>query len=385
MLSSMHGQTLAVAAVSKTFGATPALDDVSFTVAPGEILAVTGPSGSGKTTLCRVVSGLEESDAGTVALGGQDVTRMPSGQRRVAFVFESYALYPQLSVFDNVASPLRGPNASRSSRPVHEAINPVLELLEIPHLASRYPSELSGGQKQRVALARALVQRPSLFLLDEPIAHLDAKLRHKLRHEIRHMLKERSSPTIWTTPDGLEALSVADRVAVIQGGRLEQVGTPEEVWLAPASLRVARLIGDPPMNLIAGRLSGGVGDPLFECPSFAMRVHAPRLAHNIADVVLGVRPDRIELHPPSANATLAGEIYSHEPFGKYAVVSVRHGHGLIKIKTSSFDPLPIGAPIGVTIDPTGISIFDAQTERLVASAPPAWGNGATAETKRGTR
>ena len=364
-------QGLGLSAIGKRFGETRALEDVSLAVAAGEILALTGPSGSGKTTLCRIIGGLEQPDAGVVTLGGLDVTPAPCGRRRVAFVFESYALYPQLSVFDNVASPLRAPNAERGPQRIQGRIAPVLELLEIAHLAQRLPGELSGGQKQRVALARALVQSPSLFLLDEPIAHLDAKLRHKLRGEVRRRLKERPCPTIWATPDGLEALSVADRVAVIHDGRLEQIGTPEEVWLRPASLQVARLLGDPPMNLISGRVTGGANGPLFECASFSLSAPALSRMRREQEVVLGVRPDMIALHAPDARGTMQGEIYSHEPFGKYAIVTVRHREGLIKVKSGSSEPLPIGAPVGLTIDHGSATIFDARTKRLVASAPPA--------------
>jgi ABC-type sugar transport system ATPase subunit len=298
---------------------------------------------------------------------------MPGGRRRVAFMFESYALYPQLSVFDNVASPLRAPNAEARPGSLDEAILPMLELLEIAALAHRLPGELSGGQKQRVGLARALVQNPSLFLLDEPIAHLDAKLRHKLRGEIRLQLKGRSRPTIWTTPDGLEALSVADRVAVIHDGRIEQIAAPDEIWLRPATLQVARLLGDPPMNLIPGRLSGGPNGPVFECASFSLPVPALGALARDKQVVLGVRPDMIALHAPETRGTTAAEVYSHEPFGKYAIVTVRQAEGLIKIKSGSSDPLAIGAPVGLSIDPGTVTAFDALTERLVASAPSASG------------
>jgi multiple sugar transport system ATP-binding protein len=372
-MAELPGHGLVVSGIGKRFGETRALDEVSFTVAPGEILALTGPSGSGKTTVCRVLAGLDETDAGMIALDGRDVTRMPAGRRRVAFMFESYALYPQLSVFDNVASPLRAPNAEARSGNLDEAILPMLELLEIAALAQRLPGELSGGQKQRVGLARALVQKPSLFLLDEPIAHLDAKLRHKLRGEIRLQLKERCCPTIWTTPDGLEALSVADRVAVIHNGRIEQIAVPDEIWLRPATLQVARLLGDPPMNLIPGRVSGGPDGSVFECASFSLPVPALSGLARGKEVVLGVRPDMIALHAPEARGTTTAEVYSHEPFGKYAIVTVRQAEGLIKIKSGSSDPLAIGAPVGLSIDPGTVTVFDALTERLVASAPSASG------------
>jgi multiple sugar transport system ATP-binding protein len=374
---------LELSGISKSFGRVRALHDVSLLVAAGDILAVTGPSGAGKSTLCRIVSGLEPPDVGRVLLGGRDVTALPCGRRRAAFMFESYALYPQRSVLENVASPLKAPNARAAFRGREQEIDPVLDLLEISHLANRYPAELSGGQKQRVALARALVQRPSIFLLDEPIAHLDAKLKHRLRGDIRQRLKERASPTIWTTPDGLEALSVGDWVAVIHGGRLEQIGRPEDIWFRPATVQVARLIGDPPMNLVQGRIFGAPAGARFDCPSFSIPL--PGFSSRAGPgAVLGVRPDMISLHDPGREGTMVGEIYSHEPFGKYAIVTVRGPDTLLKIKTTSTHPMPIGSAIGLTVDQSRVSVFDAETGRLVASETGVNVRSATAGINGGT-
>ena len=237
--------------VSKTFAAVRALDSVSLAARAGELLAITGPSGAGKTTLCRIIAGLETPDAGVCRIAGRDVASVPAAARRVAYMFESYALYPHLTVRENVMSPLIAPNGRGTDI---GGVDVLLDFLEIRHLSARLPAELSGGQKQRVALARTLVQRPAVTLLDEPISHLDAKLRHKLRSEIRRIVTSRPSPTLWCTPDAMEALSVADRVAVIDAGRIEQIATPEELWRRPATVRVARLVGDPPMNLLPGRV-----------------------------------------------------------------------------------------------------------------------------------
>jgi ABC-type sugar transport system ATPase subunit len=371
-----------VRAIGKSFRQT-VLDDVSVDVAPGEILALTGPSGAGKTTLSRIVAGLERPDEGAVFFGGADASGVPAGRRRVAFLFESYALYPHLTVRQNAMSPLLAPHALGLDRARMDAaamtrrVDEVLELLEIRHLDARLPGALSGGQKQRVALARTLVQTPSLFLLDEPISHLDAKLRHKLRGEIRRRLAAQSSPTIWVTPDGLEALSVGDRVAVIDHGRIEQVGTPEEIWLRPASTRVARLLGDPPMNLIEGSIRQDSDTLSFTRREMTLPLPdslraAVRRAKS-ADVVLGVRPDGLRIVQQDSPGAARAEIYSNEPFGKHAVVTIDLGGLLAKVKTSMaaahFEGTPdgsgIGLPVGVALPQDGLTMFEKATGRAI--------------------
>lgn len=368
------GKGLVARSIHKTFQA-EVLANIGFDVAPGELLALTGPSGAGKTTLCRILAGLEHPNAGSISLGGNDLVPLPAGRRGVAFMFESYALYPHLTVRENALSPLLalgGSSQAGNDRRVTE----MLELLEISHLAERLPGALSGGQKQRVALARTLVQEPTLFLLDEPISHLDAKLRHKLRGEIRRRLSAQPAPVIWATPDGMEALSVGDRVAVIANGRIEQIGTPEDVWLHPASVQVARLLGDPPMNLLPGKLQSD-GDAIhFQCHRFRLEL-SPRLARIAGslkgdEAYLGARPDAVTLTPVDAPGAVLAEIYTCEPFGKHTIVTVDLGGSLLKLKAPAQDAMrvgdKIGQKVGLAFSPDGLMLFDAATGRAQPEA-----------------
>ncbi|MCB4769318.1 ABC transporter ATP-binding protein [Ancylobacter sp. Lp-2] len=352
------------------------LAEIGIEVKPGELLALTGPSGAGKTTFCRILAGLERPDAGAVELGGRAMAEVPAGQRGVALMFESYALYPHLTVRGNALSPLQAPGGRLSPADADKRVDEVLELLEIRHLHERLPGALSGGQKQRVALARLLVQSPSLYLLDEPISHLDAKLRHKLRGEIRRRLSGLPVPTIWSTPDGMEALSVGDRVAVIDHGRLEQLGTPEEIWLRPASTRVAKLLGDPPMNLIDGELSRENGAVVFTRRALKVTLTGAlaRAAERAsgAGVTLGVRPDAIGFAAPDAPDAVPAEVYSNEPFGKHAIVTIDLGSLLAKVKTSMAQSEALGADggigrsVGLTFPVEGMVLFDGATGRALS-------------------
>jgi ABC-type sugar transport system ATPase subunit len=368
-----QGEELKLSSVEKRYGETAALDALDLDIGPGEILALTGPSGAGKTTTCRLISGIETPDAGEIRLGTRRLDDLPPQERQVAYMFESYALYPQLSVRDNIAFPLRAPGhkTRHDERAIAARVSEVLELVEMADLAQRMPAELSGGQKQRVALCRALVQDPTAFLLDEPISHLDAKLRHKLRGAIRRRLTQSGVPTLWCSPDGLEALSVADRVAVLIAGRIEQVNSPTRVYLAPASVKVARLLGDPPTNLLEGELTRQSDQLVFRCNGLSIDLPeaVARRLESVANshrVVLGVRPTELTVAPASAAADgAAAEIYTFEPFGKYTITTVQLGGNLIKAKSFDQTPLRPGDPVRVRFQSSSFLLFDLETGKAL--------------------
>ncbi len=362
--------------VGKRFGAVQALRDVSFSIGEGEVVSVTGPSGAGKSTLGRLVSGLETLTSGQLSLNGADVGHLPVQARRAAHMFESFALYPTKTVQQNVASPLEAPaSAGRwTARERALRIDDVLELTEMAGLRARSPSQLSGGQKQRVALCRALVQDPSIFILDEPIGHLDARLRHKMRGEIRRRLGKLRQGTLWLTPDGVEAMAVADKMVVLIGGQVQQIGTPDEVFGRPANVQVARLIGDPAMNVLGVQWRPGdvshlvVGDaaPMPVSAAFAARF-AP-LARD-GRLALGLRPAELQLLPVDQALHASAEhlqalVYAVEPLGKYTLVTVELGGQHLRVKTASDSAWAIGQPLRVAFFAAQALSFDAVSGAL---------------------
>ena len=279
--------------VVKRYGKFTALSGVSFAVAKGEFVSVLGPSGCGKTTILRVVSGLEAQDAGTVRIGGRDVTRLPVSQRNVGIVFQSYALFPNLTAAENVAYGLRGqmrPGRQRSRR-----VNELLALVGLTGMQGKYPAQLSGGQQQRVALARAMALSPDILLLDEPLSALDAKVRAHLRGEIKDLQQRLGVTTIMVTHDQEEALTMADRILVMEGGRVEQQGTPRDIYDHPATPFVAAFIGS--MNFLSGAKKRGDGafdlDGRVLCAGREPRPMAPG-----QEARLGIRPEDVVLLPP---------------------------------------------------------------------------------------
>jgi multiple sugar transport system ATP-binding protein len=361
---------LEVRGLGKAFGARRVLEDVTFRAGPSEIVGVTGPSGAGKSTLCRIIAGLEEPSAGEVWIDARPATPVPVERRRVAFMFESYALYPHLSVFDNVAFPLRAPGGRRPPEAeVAARVREVLALVGLDGLEGRRPGELSGGQRQRVALGRVLVQEPRLFVLDEPLSHLDAKLRHVLRGAVGCRLRAHPVPAVWTSPDALEVVSVADRVVVLIAGQVHQVGAAEEVYRRPATTEVARLLGDPPMNLLSGALEQQ-GEVLhFRHPAFSLAL-PPALERRVTAaggdgrVVLGVRPADIVVEGPAGDG-IAGRVWVWEPFGKYGILSVRLGPDIVKVKVAGRHRFRRHEPVALRLDAAEPALFDAQTGRSI--------------------
>ncbi|PRX41345.1 carbohydrate ABC transporter ATP-binding protein (CUT1 family) [Planifilum fimeticola] len=360
--------------VSKRFGRVLALDEVDIRVNNQEFFVLFGPTGAGKTTLLNIVAGIHVPDQGQVYLNGRSIDHLEPNERDVAMVFENYALYPHLNVFENIASPLFSPRYRKSNVEAKEEVLRVARLLDIFSLLDRYPAELSNGQRQRVALGRALVRRPEVFLMDEPLVHLDAKLRHQMRAELKEIQnKSLDTTTIYVTHDYREALSLGDRIAVINRGRIEQVGSPEEVYHRPASEFVARAFGDPEMNILEAELvedAGRLHLNLFGKPGhFPVpdEVRKAMLKHSSSSVKVGFRPKHIRFYPedPEGNH-VAARVYSFEPLGETAVLIAEAGDRRIRLLASSEHAWKIDQPVHLEFDMNRALFFDASSGKLLA-------------------
>ena len=281
--------------VQKHFGPVHVIRDLNLTVADKEFVVFLGPSGCGKTTTLRAIAGLEEIDSGDILIDGKPVQQLHAADRDIAFVFQLYALYPHLSVYENIAFPLRATGQSRSE--VDQAVRSVATAIGITHLLSLKPSALSGGDMQRVAIGRALVRRPKALLMDEPIGSLDAKLREGMRIELKRLHLENGSTSIYVTHDQVEAMSLADRIVIMHDGVLQQVGTPSEVYLHPANLFVAQFVGSPVMNVTPAtvREAGGAAEVVVDSAAFELprAVIAMLDARKAKDIALGIRPEGV--------------------------------------------------------------------------------------------
>src|SRR5687767_6803111 len=310
--------------VQKYFGPVKVLEQFDLDVAPGEFLVLLGASGSGKTTALRILSGLETATAGRVVIGERDVTNILPKYRDVSMVFQSYALYPHKTVAENIGFPLKVRRVARAE--MDSAIREAASQVQLGDLLDRYPRELSGGQKQRVALARAIIRRPSVFLMDEPLSNLDAKLRGYMRAELKHMQQALGITTIYVTHDQIEAMTLAHRVAILDKGVLQQLATPAETYSDPANLFVAQFIGSPPMNIVRGSLEGTA----FKTTGASVDVP---LSGKIAKAILGVRPeDCAVVEAPKGN--IQGQIYAVELIGDHTLVTVKTGTDLLTVKAS---------------------------------------------------
>ena len=300
--------------VVKRYGGFTALPRLDLKVHEGEFLVLLGPSGCGKTTTMRLIAGLEEITEGDLFIAGERVNDKAPKDRDIAMVFQNYGLYPHMSVGDNIGYPLKLRGLGKRER--MEKVRAVAEKVELGALLNRRPSELSGGQRQRVALARAIVRRPKLFLLDEPLSNLDAKLRVTMRAELKHLHYELGVTTVYVTHDQMEAMTLASRIVVMNQGRIVQIDTPERVYSEPADLFVAGFIGSPSMNLVTGRIEQG----RFKAPG----IDLPVPATDRDTVVLGIRPEDLELADP-ATAPIAAPVYALELTGEATLVTLRDG------------------------------------------------------------
>ncbi|MBX6378748.1 MAG: ABC transporter ATP-binding protein, partial [Clostridia bacterium] len=320
--------TVELRGVSKRFGNVTAVDDVSLTVADGEFLVLVGPSGSGKSTLLRLVAGLEELSEGAISIDGNDVSHLAPKDRDVAMVFQNYALYPHMSVADNMAFGLRMRGYARNE--IDHRVREVAQMLGLSELLGRRPRDLSGGEQQRVALGRAVVRNPKVFLMDEPLSSLDAQLRVQMRTELKRLHQRLRTTTIYVTHDQVEAMTMGDRVAVMRNGRILQAAPPRVVYEQPANLFVAEFIGLPRINLVQGRLEPRDGQLRFRTESLAITLPSPlaeAASHLVGrPVVLGVRPEDLLVEPNGARSNSGPRLDAYvevvEPVGAETFVTV---------------------------------------------------------------
>ena len=340
--------------ITKRWGSFIGVDNVNLQIDDREFVVFLGPSGCGKTTTMRMIAGLEDPSEGRISIGDRVVNDLEPKERDVAMVFQNYGLYPNLSVYENIRFPLK---VRRVARETHDArVRRAASMVELGELLHRLPRELSGGQRQRVALARAIVRQPAIFLMDEPLSNLDAKLRVSTRAQIKHLHHEIGATTIYVTHDQIEAMTLADRVVVMNGGRIQQLGTPTEIYDRPTNYFVAGFIGSPAMNLI----DGDVADGIFVGPN----TRIPGLNNVSGPVTLGFRAEDATITAPD-DGQITAPVYSFEHLGDATLVSVRAGASLIVVKTGKQFRARIGDAIGFAVASSHCHLFDRKTgERL---------------------
>jgi ABC-type sugar transport system ATPase subunit len=337
--------------IVKMHGEFAALKGVTFEIEPGEFFALLGPSGSGKSTTLRILAGLDAPSAGRVFIDGQDITASDARDRDIAMVFQSYALYPHMTVYENIAFPLE--MAKLPTAEIGPAVQEAARKVAIEHLLDRKPGQLSGGQQQRCALARAIVRKARLFLLDEPLSNLDAKLRLETRTELKKLQRSLGVTAVYVTHDQEEAMTLADRMAVFMAGEIQQIGRPADVFARPNSIDVAAFIGSPPMNLIPARYKDGSVEIAGQRLETGLKESGER------DVVVGIRPGAVRIGAGGIPATVA----LVEDLGDTAILDLDCGGTSIRARVSDGDVPCEGTALSITARPQDIHLFDKTTRR----------------------
>ncbi|MBB1250010.1 ABC transporter ATP-binding protein [Rhizobium sp. G21] len=337
--------------IVKRYGAFIGVQHMSLDIEDEEFLVLLGPSGCGKTTTMRMIAGLEQPSEGEVIIGDEVMNDIDARDRDVAMVFQGYALYPNMSIYENIRFPLRMRKipADRHDQMIRNAA----AMVELGEYLDRKPSALSGGQRQRAALARAVVRQPQVFLMDEPLSNLDAKLRASMRVQIKHLQRQLKVTTVYVTHDQIEAMTLADRIVIMNRGVIQQVGTPDQIYSDPANTFVAGFIGSPPMNLIEGVASGGA----FNAPG----VSAPCPAYVSGQVTLGIRPEDCRV---TEGGYINGTVYGVEPTGDVTYLTIAAGARQIEVKADRQFRRDIDAPIGISFDLANTFFFDQAGQRI---------------------
>lgn len=351
--------------VVKAFGSAMVVDDISLEIKAGEFVVLVGPSGCGKSTTLRMVAGLENISAGTIEIGDKVVNHLAPKDRGVAMVFQNYALYPHLTVRDNISFGLRLGKMPRKE--INEKVDRAADILELGPLLDRQPAELSGGQRQRVAMGRAIVRDPGVFLFDEPLSNLDAKLRTQMRTEIKRLHTRLGTTVMYVTHDQLEAMTLADRIVVMRKGVIEQIGTPSELFNSPVSSFVATFIGSPPMNVFpctlvneANQLSVLVGGDKLALPPAAHQAVA-----GFTELLFGARPEDIYLEPRDGTQAIHGHVELVEPLGGESFVHVRIGDDMLIVRSEGRKLVDSDKPITLYVDLQRVYLFDRVSDRCV--------------------
>ena len=356
--------TIQLQQVEKKFAEFYAVKPMDLTIADGEFVSLLGPSGCGKTTTLRMISGLETVSGGIISLDGRNVTWRHPSDRNIAFVFQFYALYPHMNAQQNIAFPLQAEGMDKAD--IEKRVEEVVKLLRIENLLNIRPSKLSGGDKQRIALARALVRRPAAFLMDEPLGALDAEFRETMRAEIKRLHLSIHATTVYVTHDQIEAMAMSDRIVVMSAAEVQQVGTPAEVYYDPANLFVARFIGSPGMNLIAGKFSGGnvhlPGGGVYGPPSGTSTQLGDALGGD-GEIILGFRPEAAEINP---NGALTGNVYATDMHGAYTMLHINlNENEIVHIRGDRAVSFPIGTQVRFDLNRDMIRFFHPKTENAI--------------------
>lgn len=359
--------------VTKKYGEVVAVKNMSFKTEDGEFLVILGPSGAGKTTTLKISCGLVNPNEGKVLLDGEDVTKVPPYKRDIAMTFENYSLYPHLTVFENMAYPLRAVKGRFTEQEIKENVGNIATMLHIDPLLGRFPAEASGGQKQRIALGRTMVRKPKVYLLDEPLAHLDAKIRVELREEFHRIEALRQATTIYVTHDYTEALSLGDRIMILSQGNLLQLDTPDNIFYKPLTLEVARQVGQPAINSVLCIIRSENGKIILESekePSFRIPIVASQKdiikKYNKEKILLGVRPQDISIIPEKEKASVDAVVDVFQPLGSEGVLTTTVGNISVVGLVDPESDIDHNQKIKLYIDSHAFYFFDTDTKENIA-------------------